>query len=234
MPEVGDAGQGGRALHGLGQQRAVVPVRAEDHLKVELQAGRREPLQSGSRAGRGPPHQADAGLVVPGVQRDVQRRQTQLLDAREVVFVEVREGREIAVQKREPVVVVLHRQGRSKAGRDLVDEAETAAVATHARRRAETVVAQRDTVPLVGARRHEHVERMPVAEHGQPEGAVGGGHLEIENVLRSRAVEARDTVPRQQAGTLRGVLDCGDRKARVGRAAPFGLSRHRAPAGRRR
>ncbi len=218
MPRSATPGSGGRPLHGLGQHRAVVPARAEDDLQVQLEAGRREPLQSGSRAGRGPSHQADAGLVVPGVQRHVQRREAQLLDAREVGLVEVRERREVAVQKGEPVVVVLHGEAGAQPGRDLVDEAEATAVAAHARRRAEAVVAQRDAVPLAGAGHDDEVERVPVAQHGQPEDAVGGGHLEVEHVLRRGAVEARDAVARAQPGALRGVLDGGHRQARAGRA----------------
>ena len=88
-PRSATAVQRAGAQHRLGEHVAVVPARAEHDLQVQLEAGRGEPLEDGARAGRRPPHETDAGGVVPGVQRHVERRQPQLLDALQVGLVQV-------------------------------------------------------------------------------------------------------------------------------------------------
>ncbi len=81
-------------------------------------SSRRRTRTDGARGGA---HERDASLVVPGVQRHVQRREAQPHDAVDVARREVGEGDERAVQEGQPVVVVLDveagAQARRAAGR---------------------------------------------------------------------------------------------------------------------
>ena len=178
------------------------------------------------------PMRRTAGGVVPGVQRDVERREPELLDALDVGLTQVRERHEVAVQEGQPVVVVLDGQGRAQAGRHLVDEAEAAGVAAGARVVAEPAAVERDAVPLARSGRDHEVERVAVAQHGEPERAVGGGVLHVEDVERDAAVQADDAVAGAQPAAGGGVSDVGDEDAAAGGLRA--VSHRRGPGARAR
>ena len=150
----------------------------------------------------------------------------------QVVLVEVRQRHEVAVQEREAVVVVLHRQRAAQPRRHLVDEAEPAGVATGARVVAEPPAVKRDAVPLARPRRHDEVERVAVAQHGEPERAVGGRVLEVQDVERDAPVQADDAVAGAQAAASGGVPGVGDDDAAAG--VHRAVTHRRGPAGRAR
>ena len=110
---------------------AVVDARAHDHLTVHGDAMIEQHAQ--------PPQRRCAALIaqhlrpqprISGVDADVERRETFGDDALEVGFGESGQRREIAVQEREAVVVVLEIQALAHALGQLVDEAELAMVVT--------------------------------------------------------------------------------------------------------
>ena len=72
--------------------------------------------------------QPAADRRVRGVHRHVQRRETVFDDSRRVPRLEVGEGGEVAVAKRQPIIVVADIQRRPQAIRVAVDEAEIAVV----------------------------------------------------------------------------------------------------------
>ena len=86
-----------------------------------------EPRQDLGRVPR-PPEQSVPELGVGGVDRDVERRQALRDDPLERGLVEIAERDVVAVQERQPEIVVLHVQTLAHALRKLVDEAEHALV----------------------------------------------------------------------------------------------------------
>ena len=108
---------------------AVVDARAHDDLAVHLDAGveqRREPAEAGGAAPVAQQARAQGG--VGGVDADVERAEVLRHHALEVGLGEPGERREVPVEEREAVVVVLQVQALPHALRELVDEAERAVV----------------------------------------------------------------------------------------------------------
>ena len=135
---------------------AVVDAGAHDDLAVHLDVVVEQGPQPAQARGAPPvAQQVGAHVGVGGVDADVQRRQPLGDDPLEVGLGEAGQRREVAVEERQPVVVVLQVEALAHARRQLVDEAELA-----------VVVAGAD---LVEQRRvHLDAERL----------AVGLGHLD--------------------------------------------------------
>ena len=117
------------AGQGVVEHGAVVDARAHHHLAVHLDAVVEQGPQPAQAGGAAPvaqhlgPHPG-----VGGVDADVERAQALGQHPLEVGLGEAGEGREVAVQERQPVVVVLEVQAAPQARRQLVDEAELAVV----------------------------------------------------------------------------------------------------------
>ena len=114
---------------GVLQPQAVVDARTHDDLAVDRHAGVQQQAQPAQA--RGPPPVAQhlgAQFGIGGVDADEQRRQTLGDDPLEVGLGEPGERREVPVQERQPVVVVLEIEAGAHPRRQLVDEAELAVV----------------------------------------------------------------------------------------------------------
>ena len=115
------------------QHGAIVEPGADHDLAVHLDAVVEKTPQP-TQAHRSPAvaKHAGADLGVGSVDRDVQRRQALVDDTFEVRLGEAGEGREVAIEERQPVVVVFYVQAPAHALWKLVDEAELAVVVTSA------------------------------------------------------------------------------------------------------
>ncbi len=136
----GHAGHGGElrvavehAGQGVLEHGAVVAAGTDHDLAVDLDPPGQQRTQP-AQAGGTPPvaQQAGPDVGVGGVDRDEQRAQPLGQDPLEVHLGESGQGGEVAVQERQPVVVVLHRQAAPHALGELVDEAELAVVVARA------------------------------------------------------------------------------------------------------
>ena len=111
------------------QDLAVVDAGADDDLAVHLDAAVEErPQPAQARGAAAVAQHPGAYLGVGGVDGDEQRRQPFGEHPLEVRLGEAGEGREVAVQERQAVVVVAHVQVLAHAFGQLVDEAELAVV----------------------------------------------------------------------------------------------------------
>ena len=132
----GHAGHGGQARvavehpgQGVLQDGAVVAARAHHDLAVDLDA----PVEQGTeppQAGGPPPVAQQSGphLGIGGVDGDEQRAEPLGQHPLQVHLGEPGQGGEVAVEERQPVVVVLQRQAAPHPLGQLVDEAELAVV----------------------------------------------------------------------------------------------------------
>ena len=148
------------AGHRVVEDRAVVHARADDdlalHDDVVIEQGAK-PAEA-HRAARVLQHVA-ADVGVGGMDADVQRRQPLGHDPFQVGLGEPGEGREVPVQERQPVVVVLEVQRSPHSLRQLVDEAELAVVVARAdpvEHRARDLDPERRALRLVD--RHRQLE----------------------------------------------------------------------------
>jgi hypothetical protein len=142
--------EGSQLEHRALQMSAVVEIGTQDDLCVHPDPGFREPLEPRQDLGRvpGPAKQGMPELRVGGVDRDVERREALLDDPLERDLIEVAERDVVAVQERQPEVVVLHVEALAHALGKLVDEAEDALV----RARRDVARARRGQLePKIGA-----------------------------------------------------------------------------------
>ncbi len=202
----------GQLPDGARQVRAVVPVGAQHDLGVHPDAGLGEPLhprQDLRRAAR-LAEQPAAERRVRRVDGHVERRQALLDDARQVRLVEVGQRDVVAVEEREPEVVVLHVEASPHSLRQLVDEAEHALVG--ARRDLggpgrHQLEAERGAAPPEG-----EGERAAVAQDLEGQALVARVELEVDRVAERVAVDREDAVagdePRRGGGRAR--ADRGD------------------------
>ena len=111
------------------EHRAVVDARAHDHLAVHLDPRVEDQLQP-PQARRAAPvaQQSRADIGVGRMNAHVQRPEPLADHPLEVGFREPRERREVSVEERQPVVVVLHIEALAHAFGQLVDETERAVV----------------------------------------------------------------------------------------------------------
>ena len=198
--------------HGLVQRVAVVHAGAEHDLGVRLDSHRRQAAQLVADVGRAAVAQhSPAQLELGCVDRDVQRAEPLLLQALPVVFAEVGQRDEVAVQEGEPVVVVLQIERAAQAFGQALEEAEEAGVVADARA-VEGVVRELDAERLVDRFLELDDARLAVVDHVQRDEAVGGLEAVVELVARRFAVHAQHAVAGLQAGLLRERvgLDRGD------------------------
>ena len=212
---------------------AVVDARAHDDLAVHLDAGveqQREPAQARRAAPVAQQPRADVG--VGGVDAHVERAEPLGDDPFEVGLGEAGERREVPVEERQPVVVVLQVQAPPHALRQLVDEAERAVVVAGAHPvedRARELEAERRAVGLV--------------DHDQPLEAAApdleldtrpvGLELVRDDVAEILAVDRDDLVAGDDAGARgRGSGRDSDDSCR-GMAPVYGPSRRGSRPGSR-
>ena len=194
----------GQLVHGAVEVRAVVPARAQHDLRVHGDARLGEPLHHRQQlaAHPWPAEQGVAQLRVGGVHRDVERREALGLDARELRFLEIGEGDVVAVQEREPEVVVLDVQALAHALRELVDEAEDALVgAGRDLGRARGLELEPE---LRAAAAEPRGARPPVALDREAQVLLARVEVEVDHVAQGRAVDREDAVPGTQARPGRG------------------------------
>ena len=131
-----DRGRGHRGMqarqlvHGALEVRAVVPFRAQHDLGVHEIPALASRSITGSSSRRDPrlAEEGVAQIGIGGVHRDVERREALGLDSCQLRLVEIGQRDVVAVQERQPEVVVLHVEALAHALRELVDEAEDALV----------------------------------------------------------------------------------------------------------
>ena len=228
----------GQLPDGARQVRAVVPVGAQHDLGVHPDAGLGEPLhpRQDLRGAARLAEQPAAERRVRRVDGHVERRQALLDDARQVRLVEIGQRDVVAVEEREPEVVVLHVEASPHSLRQLVDEAEHALVG-----------ARRD---LGGPGRHEleaelraappegEGQRAAVAQDLEDQTLVARVELEVDRVAERVAVDREDVVARHEPrrGGGRARADHGnDHSARLHRpGAIAGTRPHGTPPAPRR
>ncbi len=179
---------------------AVVPVGAQHDLGVHPDPGSgesfhpRQDLGTVSRAAE----ERVAERRIGRMYRDVERRQPLRLDALEGRLVQVGQRDVVAVQERQPEVVVLDVEALAQAARILMDEAEDALVGARrdvARPRRNELEAE--VTPLAG---HLNAAGVVVALDGQPQPIVGRVELEVDGIAERRAVDGDDPVTRVEPG----------------------------------
>ena len=198
---------------------AVVDPGAADDLTVHLDArveDRTEPPQA--RRATTITQQAGPHVGVGGVNAHVQRREALGDDPFEVGFGEAGQGREVAVEERQPIVVVLQRQARAHTRRELMDEAERTVVV------ARTHTIEDGTVELEPERcacRLVHHQRglEPAAPQLEVDIGLVGLVLVANHVAHGLAVEREQFVADEHARRV------GRRSGRDGNDA---CSRHEA------
>ena len=182
------------AEHRVVECVAVVQAGADDHLTVHLDAGveqRGEPAEAGRAAAVA--QETGAEIGVGRVDADVERAETLGDDALEVGFGEAGQRGEVAVQERQPVVVVLEVEGAPHPFRQLVDEAERAVVVTRphpVEHRARELDAERLPRSLL----HREVPLEPAATQLELDERLVGLELVPDDVAHRLAVEAEDLV----------------------------------------
>ena len=131
----------------------------------------------------------------------VQRAQLLGDDALEVGLGEPGERRVVPVEERQPVVVVLHVEAATQAGRQLVDEAELAVVVAGAHLIEERRV-HLDAERLPRTLGDLDGQREPAAHDLELELGLVGEQLPLDHVARDLAVEDLDTVADQHPRDL--------------------------------
>ena len=117
--------------HGALEVRPVVEPGAQHDLRVEPDPGvgqAAEALHEVALDGLGAPEQEVPQHRVGGVHRDIEGREAEVDDALDLAVREVGQRDVVAVEERQPVVVVLDVEALAEALRQLVDEAEHALV----------------------------------------------------------------------------------------------------------
>jgi len=170
--------QARQLVHRALEMRAVVPSRAQHDLRVHRDPGLGEALHHRQQLAPDP-RLAEEGVAQIGigrVHRDVERREPLGLDPRQLRLVEIGQGDVVAVQERQPEVVVLHVEALAHALRELVDEAEDALVGAGG--------------DLGGPRRRE-LEAEPRSAPGHPHGTLSTVPVEgeVEGLLPRVEVE---------------------------------------------
>ena len=130
----GGGGQRAQVIQGAHQGFAVILLRADHDLTVEVDARFLQPGQPlHNIPGEAVVHQPAAQLRVGGVDADIQRRSVATDNPLELLIVHVGQGDEIAHHQGKPPVVVLHVQSLAQSRRHLGDKAEGAIIVAGAR-----------------------------------------------------------------------------------------------------
>ena len=158
-----------------------------------------QPAQAGGALGVA--QHARPQLGVGGVDGDEERAEALGEDALRIELGEAGEGREVPVEEREPVVVVLQVQAAAHALGQLVDEAERAVVVAGADA-VEDGRGDLDAEGLAGGLvdPHQPGQRRPGAADQDAEVARVGEALEVDDVARLVPVDAEELVAHGQAG----------------------------------
>ena len=177
------------------EHRAVVDAGAHDDLAVHLDAGVEQEFEP-AQARRAAPvaEQARAHVGIGGVDAHVQRPEPLGDHPLEVGFGEAGERREVSVEERQPVVVVLEVEALPHALRQLVDEAERAVVVAGphpVEHRARELEAERRAVGLVD---HERALE-PAAAHLELDAWPVGVELVRDHVPQVLAVDRTTSSP---------------------------------------
>src|SRR5439155_770002 len=192
--------------------RAVVPARAEHDLGVHADPRLREALEPREDLGGDAraPEQRVTQRRVGRVDGDVERREPLLDDALERRLVEIGERDVVAVEERQPEVVVLDVEAPPHPLRELVDEAE------HALVRAGRDLARPGRLELdaeIGAAALERKrQRGALALDRERERLLARVEAEVDRVAEPWAVDREDAVAAGEAGPSgRGARsDAGD------------------------
>jgi Na+/proline symporter len=143
-----------------------------------------------------------ADLGVGGMDAHVQRREPLGHDPFEICLGEPRQRREVAVQERQPVVVVFQVEAAPHPLRELVDEAELTVVVAGPypiEDRARHLDAQRLTRPFVDL--EGQIEATP--PDLELDLGLIGGELPLDDVARHISVDPHDLVARSETGRHR-------------------------------
>jgi hypothetical protein len=133
------------------------------------------------------------------VDAHVERGQLLGHHALEVGLGEAGEGREVPVEERQPIVVVLEVEAAAQPRRELVDEAELAVVVARAHpveQRRVDLDPERLAGPLLDL--DQRVE--PAAPQLEGQGRLVDEHPPLDQVARDRAVDREDLVALDDAG----------------------------------
>ena len=133
-------------------------------------------------------------------------------DASVIVFRQVREGHEVAVQEGKAVVVVAHVEGLAQARNHAVHETEHALVVAEADP-VENGLLERQAQFLVRFLFQGHVPQGAVrAADGERDIRVRRGEADVQYIAHRQAVDGAEMLPRQNAGFGRQAvpLDAAD------------------------
>ena len=214
--------------HGALEHVAVVHARAEHDLATNRDAVvEQRPQPPQAHPATGVLEHPVAHLVVGRVDADVQRREAFGDDTLEVGFGEAGQGREVAVQEREAVVVVLEVQAAAQPLRQLVDEAELTVVVAGAdpiEHRARHLGPER----LTGSFLHLDRQLQTAAQDVEGDLRVVGGEAPFDDVAGHGAVQSGHHVADLQTGvrgrrTGRDSDNSGRRHAQHATGAPTTL-----------
>ena len=191
------------AEQGVVEHVTVVDAGAHHHLPVHLDAGveqRREPPEAGGAAPVA--QQPGPQLGIGGVDAHVQRAQLLGDDALEIGLGEAGERGEVAVEERQPVVVVLQRQALPHARGQLVDEAERAVVVARAHA-VEHRAGEVEPQGHAGVLLDQHQLLEPAAADLELDARLVGLDLVPDDVAHHLAVEREQLVTGEEPGGSR-------------------------------
>ena len=185
---------------------AVVDPRADDDLAVHLHPGIEQgpqPPQAGGASGIA--QHLGARMGVGGVDRHVQRAEPLGDHPFQVGLGKPREGCEVAVQKRQSIVVVSQRQAAAHPRRQLVDEAELAVVVARAHP-VENCRVHLDAQRRTGLFKDFHLGFQPAAGHLEVHLGLVGEHPPLDDVADRLAVDAHQLVANDQPCQIGGAV----------------------------
>ena len=190
--------------HGPLEVGAVVEAGTEHHLRVHADPRLREALEARQDLGRHAraAEQLPAQRGIGRVHRHVERRQPLLDDTRELRFLQIGERDVVAVQERQPEVVVLDVEALAHPLRQLVDEAEHALVGAGGDLRCAGRL-ELDAQIGVGSARQAQRVAGAVALDAQGEPRVAAVERKVDGVAQRVAVDGEDPVARHEAGRRR-------------------------------
>ena len=211
------------------ERGAVVDAGAEDNLRVRFDAKRAEPPQLGAYIRRFAVAEEIATKFDFGrVHGDVERRQALLADARPVVLGEVCQGDEVAVEKAEAVVVVLHVERLAQALRIALEKAEEAAVVAGPDA-VKGGILEIDAQVFIGMLLDLDAQGAVVAQHFELNDVFSGEELEVDGVSEAAAVDCSDVIAGAESRLLGEAAFANEvddsafiRTAEACRAARFG------------
>ena len=186
--------------HGPLEVGAVVEAGTEDHLRVHADPRLRKALQPRQDLGRHAraAEQLPAQRGIGRVHRHVERRQPLLDDARELRLLQVGERDVVAVQERQPEVIVLDVESLAHPLRQLVDEAEHALVGAGGDLPGPRRL-QLEAELVARPPRQSQRARAALALHGELKPRLGAVELEVDGVAQRPPVDREDAIAGRQS-----------------------------------